>query len=71
MNRVFTHRWLETQCSLIPNVRSAVFMVPDRKNNLMRPLAKMPANLEVITDFADIVKYALKKRSQVCIPKAE
>ena len=71
MNRVFTQRWLETQCSLLPDVHSAVFMVPDRKNNLMRPLAKIPANLEVITDFADIVKYALKKRSQVCIPKAE
>jgi len=37
----------------------------------MRPLAIIPASLEIITDFADIVKYALKKRSQVCIPKAE
>ena len=71
MNEAFTQRWLETQCSLLPDVHSAIFMVPDRKKNLMRPLAKVPANLELFNDFADIVKYALKKRSQVCIPNAQ
>ena len=37
----------------------------------MRPMAKIPATLETITDFTNIVKYALKKRTQVCIPEAE
>ena len=71
MNEAFTQRWLETQCSLLPGVHSAIFMVPNRKKNMMRPLAKVPANLNSFSDFTDIVKYTLKKRSEMCIPNAQ
>lgn len=71
MNKKFSQQWLETLCSLLPNVHSAVFMVPDRKKSLMRPVAKWPVKLEQYKDFSSIVKYALKKKKQAVIPNAE
>ena len=71
MNRKFTQQWLATLCSFIPGVQSAMFMVPDREKNLIRPLARLPANLEQSGEFLDIVKYTLKKRQQGCFPNAQ
>ena len=71
MNKQFSQQWLATLCSFIPGVHSAMFMVPDREKNLIRPLASLPANLEQPKDFLDIVKYTLKKRQQGCFPKAQ
>jgi len=71
MNKQFLQRWLTTLCSFIPGVHSAVFMVPDREKNLIRPLARVPSNLEQSADFLPIVKYTLKKRQQGCFPKAQ
>jgi RND family efflux transporter MFP subunit len=71
MNKQFLQRWLTTLCSFIPRVHSAVFMVPDREKNLIRPLARVPLNLEQSSEFLAIVKYTLKKRQQGCFPKAQ
>jgi RND family efflux transporter MFP subunit len=71
MNKNFSHRWLATLCSFIPGVQSAMFMVPDREKNLIRPVARLPADLGQTKDFLDIVKYTLKKRQQGCFPKAQ
>ena len=71
MNKQFSQQWLATLCSFLPGVHSAMFMVPDREKNLIRPLARLPANLEHSSDFLDIVKYTLKKRQQGCFPKAQ
>ena len=71
MNKQFTQKWLETLCSLLPDVHSAIFMMPDREKNLMRPVAKWPANLEQYNDFASIVKYVLKKRKQGVFANAQ
>jgi RND family efflux transporter MFP subunit len=71
MNKIFAQRWLATQCSLLPAVHSAVFMVPDRQKNLMRIVAKWPAELSTHKDFSDIVKYVMKKRAELCIPNAQ
>ena len=71
MNKSFSQQWLATLCSFIPGVHSAMFVVPDREKNLIRPLASLPANLEQPDDFLDIVKYTLKKRQQSCFPKAQ
>ena len=71
MNKRFSQQWLATLCSFIPGVQSAIFMVPDREKNLIRPLARLPANLEQTNDFVDIVKYTLKKRQQGCFPNAQ
>ena len=71
MNKKFSQQWLATLCSFIPGVHSAMFVVPDREKNLIRPLAQLPENLEQSSDFLDIVKYTLKKRQQGCFPKAQ
>ena len=66
----FSAKWLETACSLLPNVHSAVFMVPEKSGNQMHLLAKWPETLSKHQDFFATVKYALKKRGEVCLPKA-
>ncbi len=70
MNKKFSQQWLEIVCSLLPDVKSAIFMMPEQKSNQLRPLAKWPLSLKKISDFAPVVKYALKKRQQICFPKA-
>ncbi len=70
MNKKFSQQWLEIVCSMLPDVKSAVFMMPDKKSKQLRPLAKWPANLKKISDYAPVVKYALKKRQQICFAKA-
>lgn len=69
MNKKFSQQWLEIVCSMLPDVKSAIFMMPDKKNKQLRPLAKWPENPGTISDYAAVVKYALKKREQVCFPK--
>ena len=71
MNKKFSQQWLEIVCSMLPDVKSAIFMMPDKKSKQLRPLAKWPENPGTISDYAAVVKYALKKREQVCFPKGE
>lgn len=70
MNKKFSQQWLEIVCSLLPDVESAIFMMPGDNSNQLRTLAKWPANLKKINDFAAVVKYALKKQKASCFPKA-
>ena len=70
MSDRFSQRWLETLCSLLPDVDSAVFMVPDADNDGLHLLARWPNGLDQPRDFFDSVKYALKKRDEVCLAKA-
>ena len=46
-------------------------MVPDKKRNLIRPLARIPAKLTQTNEFQAIVKYTLKKQQQGCFAKAQ
>jgi biotin carboxyl carrier protein len=66
----FSEKWLETTCSLLPGVHSAVFMVPDPKNDQLHLLASWPQGLDKHQDFFATVKYALKKRGEVCLARA-
>jgi multidrug efflux pump subunit AcrA (membrane-fusion protein) len=70
MNSRFSERWLATLCGLLPGVHSAVFMVPDPGNDQLHLLARWPESLEKYQDFFATVKYALKKRDEVCLAKA-
>ena len=70
MHSRFSEKWLETVCSLLPDVHSAVFMVPDQENNKMHLLACWPQSLDKHQDFFATVKYALRKRGQICLAKA-
>jgi phage gpG-like protein len=45
-------------------------MVPDPGNDQLHLLARWPDNLEKYQDFFATVKYALKKRDEVCLAKA-
>ena len=66
----FSEKWLATTCRLLPDVHSAVFMVPDRANNQLHLLAKWPRSLAQQQDFFATVKYALKRRGEVCLARA-
>jgi hypothetical protein len=70
MDSRFSEKWLETVCALLPGVHSAVFLVPDQVNNQLHLLARWPADLDKYQDFFATVKYALKKRGEVCLSKA-
>ena len=70
MNKKFSQQWLEIVCSLLPDAQSAMFMMPDRRSNQLRTLAKWPSNLKISSSYTSVVKYALKKRQQICFPKA-
>jgi len=70
MSNRFSEKWLETLCSLLPDVHSAVFMVPDAGADQLHLLARWPNGLNEHNDFFDSVKYALKKRGEVCIARA-
>ncbi len=69
MHSRFSEKWLETLCGTLPNVHSAVFMVPKDKDEL-HLLARWPRTLDRYQDFFAVVKYALKKRGEVCLAKA-
>jgi len=70
MDSRFSERWLDTLCGMLPDVHSAVFMVPDADNNQLHLLAQWPQVLAGHKDFFAVVKYALKKRGEVCLAKA-
>jgi len=70
MHSRFSEKWLETVCSLLPDVHSAVFMVPGQGNKQMHLLACWPQDLDKHQDFFATVKYALKKGGKVCLAKA-
>jgi hypothetical protein len=70
MHSRFSEKWLETVCSLLPDVHSAVFMVPDQANNQLHLLACWPVGLDKHKDFLATVKYALKKRGEICFSRA-
>ena len=70
MSDRFSEKWLETLCSMLPDVHSAVFMVPEPGADQMHLLAHWPDGLNEHNDFFDSVKYALKKRGDVCLAKA-
>lgn len=71
MSEKFATSWLNTLCGAIPGIHSAVLMMSDSENNLMRPLAIWPATLETHKDFLDVVKYALKKQKPLCLPNSQ
>ena len=70
MSDRFSEKWLETLCSLLPDVHSAVFMVPEPDADQLHLLARWPTGLNEHKDFFDSVKYALKKRGEVCLARA-
>jgi multidrug efflux pump subunit AcrA (membrane-fusion protein) len=70
MSDRFSEKWLETLCSLLPDVHSAVFMVPEPDADQLHLLARWPTGLNEYKDFFDSVKYALKERGEVCLAKA-
>ncbi len=70
MHNRFSEKWLETLCGLLPGIHSAVFMVPDPAQNQAHLLARWPRDLQQHQDFFAVVKYALKKSGDVCLPKA-
>lgn len=70
MQSRFSGKWLETLCSLLPDVHSAVFMVPHQTNNQLHLLACWPASLDKHQDFLVTARYALKKRGEICFSKA-
>jgi len=70
MSDRFSQKWLETLCSLLPDVDSAVFMVPDANNDGLHLLARWPNGLDQPRDFFDSIKYALKKGGEVCLARA-
>ena len=70
MHSRFSEKWLETVCGMLPDVHSAVFMVPDQDNNQLHLLAQWPENLPRHQDFFATVKYALKKKGEICFSRA-
>lgn len=70
MSDRFSEKWLETLCSLLPDVHSAVFMVPNPENGGFHLLARWPNGLEQYKDFFDSIKYALKKHGEICLARA-
>ncbi len=68
MHSRFSEKWLETLCGTLPGVHSAVFMVPKDSDEL-HLLARWPRKLDKYQDFFAVVKYALKKRGEVCLAK--
>ena len=68
MKQNFAQQWLEILCTIIPEAISAMFMMLDSQEKQIRPLAKWPTDLDHYADFTPIVKFALKKQKQVCIP---
>jgi biotin carboxyl carrier protein len=70
MSDRFSEKWLETLCSLLPDVHSAVFMVPEPGADQLHLLARWPTGLNEYRDFLDSVKYALKQRGEICLAEA-
>ena len=70
MTTRFSEKWLETLCSFLPGVHSAVFLVPDTGQEKFHLLARWPFGLNSYKDFFVIVKYALKQHGAVCLPRA-
>jgi len=70
MSTRFSEKWLETLCDMLPDVHSAVFMVPEPGADQLHLLARWPTGLNEYRDFFDSVKYALKKRDEVCLARA-
>jgi len=71
MSDRFSEKWLETLCGLLPDVHSAVFMVPNPENGGFHLLARWPNGLEQYKDFFDSVKCALKKHGDICLARAQ
>jgi RND family efflux transporter MFP subunit len=71
MSDRFSEKWLATLCGLMPDVHSAVFMVPNPPNGGFHLLARWPNGLDQYKDFSDSVKIALKKHGEVCLAKAD
>ncbi len=63
-------QWLEIVCTLLPGTESAAFMVPHPKTRQLRTLAKWPATLKNIEEFAGVVKYTIKKKEAICFANA-
>jgi RND family efflux transporter MFP subunit len=68
MKTNFAQQWLSILCQSVPEAHSAIFILPGDDIKKTQPLAKWPENLNQFTDFAPIIKYALKKNDKVCIP---
>ncbi len=62
MNKKFSQQWLEITCSLLPDVESAMFIMPDSKGKQFRTLAKLPSNMKIISKIKSVVQYTLKKQ---------
>lgn len=71
MTKTLYRQWLGTLCGLLPGAHSAIFVVPGKNNNSMKVLATWPNSKQNSVIISKVVKYTLKKNSEVCIPKAE
>ena len=71
MSDRFSEKWLATLCRTLPGVHSAVFMVPDEETDGFHLLARWPNGFDQYRDFFDSIKYALKKRSEACLARAD
>ena len=71
MHNRFSEKWLETTCTQIEGVHSAVLMVPDDGGNHLHLLARWPETLGQHDKLLATVKYALKKNDEVCLENAE
>lgn len=56
---------------MLPDVHSAVFMVPDPANDQLHLLAHWPEELGQHQELLATANYALKKREEVCLEKAQ
>jgi RND family efflux transporter MFP subunit len=70
MNRQFCAQWLELLCGQLPDVESAIFMLPDGNGEKLLTLATWPQDLDAADEFTQVVQYTLKKREQVCFAAA-
>jgi RND family efflux transporter MFP subunit len=67
MKNTFSQHWLEILCSTIAEANSALLTVYTDQEEI-ETLAQWPANNDQERGFTPIVKFALKKQRQVCIP---
>ena len=70
MKRSASSQWLEIICSTLPGTDAAIFMMSDQKRKQLKPMAKWPDQFSQANDFAEIVKYTVKKKEPACFAHA-
>ncbi|MCP4433752.1 MAG: HlyD family efflux transporter periplasmic adaptor subunit [Gammaproteobacteria bacterium] len=70
MKKTSSLQWLEIICTSLPGTESAVFMVPHAQTGKLKSIARWPDSLTNLAEFAQVVKYTIKKKQRVCFPEA-